>query len=157
MRAVALLGDAAAEGANAETPGAKAAAAANRAREDAESFIGLVMYFRRMDLELIVWLVADNNGRNPEGASAPIFEEAVEGGRSILQSARVRDDGQTNAAIFLAIARKARGCASWFSSFKSSFLSTGAICYLLQGVSVPLKSRIVAPYIFHSTASISSL
>ena len=46
MRAVALLGDAAAEGANAETPGAKAAAAANRAREDAESFIGLVMYFR---------------------------------------------------------------------------------------------------------------
>ena len=73
------------------------------------------------------------------------------------KSARVRDDGQTNAAIFLAIARKARGCASWFSSFKSSFLSTGAICYLLQGVSVPLKSRIVAPYIFHSTASISSL
>lgn len=38
MRA-ALLGDAAAEGANAETPGATAAAAANRAREDAESFI----------------------------------------------------------------------------------------------------------------------
>ena len=42
MRAVALLGDAAAEGANAETPGATAAAAANRAREDAKSFIWLV-------------------------------------------------------------------------------------------------------------------
>ena len=50
-----------------------------------------------MDLELaIVWLAADNNGRNPEGASAPIFEDP---------SARVRDDGQTNAAIFLAKAR----------------------------------------------------
>ena len=152
----ALLGDAAAEGANAETPGATAAAAANRAREDAESFIGLLIYFRpdgSGTLPLYCVVVA---GTEPQVQQRwqPIFE--VEDLRPV--SAVIVDDGQTfnkaclpsSLAIFLATAESATTTCSYVASLADCAARRHILLFrdrrrnLLQGEAVPLKPRTVA-------------
>jgi len=97
--------DDAAEGANAETPGATAATAAKKARDDGDNFIALKC---PSSVEWRNWKVLWNRGMQPAKqiiinmhANAPIFEAASQAlvgigiGRQAAREARGRSAAQT--------------------------------------------------------------